>query len=126
MSAFFKFLFLLTSAASAGGFVFAKKIHTSNGPSKVIADFSIFMAYSFGIYLFACLASAFLCAAAGEFLLSGLLALCFVFPFLLAYLSRPYARADAAFNLQIVGLACGAAAMILLDAGVRAFLSRFF
>ena len=126
LDAGFKILFLTTSASSAVGFHFAKEIHKRNGPSKPIADFSVFMAWSFGLYLFSCLGSSFFCAASGERILAVLLVLLFCLPFALAFWARSYSRADAVFNLQILGLVVGAALLICLDQSVRhAVLLRF-
>ena len=119
VGAAFKALFLLTSVSSAVGYGFAKALHTSNGPTKKIANFSVFMAYSFVLYLFACLGSSFFCAASGERCSALLLFSLFCLPFALAFFVRSYDRAQAAFDLQILGLVLGAAAFVCLDRGVR-------
>jgi hypothetical protein len=124
LGAGFKVLFLLTSASSAGGFVVAWRLHESDGPSKTLADFSVFMAYSFCLYLFACLGSFYFCARSGESLLAVLLALSFFLPFVLAFLARSYDSAKIVFGVQILALVLGAVSLAWLDAGVHRALLR--
>ena len=124
LEAGFKALFLLTSVTSAVGFGYAKKLHASNGPSKRIANFSIFMGYSFGFYLMACLGTSFYCAAAGETVLTSLLLLFLSLPFALAFSARSYDRAKTVFDVQILGLVLGAVSLISLDRDVRHLLLR--
>jgi hypothetical protein len=114
LAAGFKALFLLTTVTSALGFAFAWTLHTSNGPTKKISDFSVFMAYSLGLYLFACLGSSFFCASSGEWLLAVLLLLLFLFPFVLALFARSYSQARTVFVIQIIGLIAGGMALARL------------
>ena len=117
-------LFLASSAASLVGFCFARKIHLSNGPSKRIADFSVFMAYAFGLYLLACLELSLFYFLSGALLLGVLLALLFVFPFALALWAKFYERVETVFRLQIAGLIAGVIAVARFDAHVRHLLLR--
>lgn len=118
-------VFLLTSGSSFLGFSFAKKLHKSNGPSKRIADLSVFMAYSFGIYLAACLLLAFFDISSGEDIMGALLLFLFCLPFILAFLAKSYQQAETVFNLQMLGLILGILSMACLDQRVKHVLRLF-
>ena len=106
VAAALKWMFILASISSAIGFWKAKTISKSNGPTKPIADFSAFMAYSFGAYLFVCLALTAIAVFshdAGALFYGAL----FCAPFAIAGLANEYQQADAAFHAQIVILLTG-------------------
>ena len=63
--------FAATSVASIVGFHWAKSVHKSTSPSRVIARFSVLMAYSFGLYLMSCLGLAALHLSRGSYALSA-------------------------------------------------------
>ena len=110
----FKIIFLLTSVSSAIGFGFARTLHSSNGPSKKISNFSVFMAYSFGLYLLACLGLCLVYVAARAYASAGIFFLLFCFPSVLAYFGKSYKHAKTVFNLQILGLIAGILALARL------------